>query len=281
MQVELIDDPAEFLRRSVTLRAAEPVLTNVVGTVAQSAVDGRAFEDCWWWLVSDDAGEPVACAMRTAPWNLALGPTSEAAAAALGRAVAAADPQLPGVVGPVAAVQSLISALPGHPATRVTMNDVVHVLDELVDPPQVPGELVVADRSQLDRLVEWHVEFARDAGLVQRDPRPSVLQRLEQHGLFWWCVDGEPVSMAGHTPPLSAPSGTVGRIGPVFTPARFRRRGYAAALTAAVVRRLQPACSVVMLFADAANATSNGVYERLGFRPAAEIVEVELVRAQD
>ncbi|MFI5100601.1 MAG: GNAT family N-acetyltransferase, partial [Actinomycetes bacterium] len=264
MQVELIDDPAEFLRRSVTLRAAEPVLTNVVGTVAQSAVDGRAFEDCWWWLVSDDAGEPVACAMRTAPWNLALGPTSEAAAAALGRAVAAADPQLPGVVGPVAAVQSLISALPGHPATRVTMNDVVHVLDELVDPPQVPGELVVADRSQLDRLVEWHVEFARDAGLVQRDPRPSVLQRLEQHGLFWWCVDGEPVSMAGHTPPLSAPSGTVGRIGPVFTPARFRRRGYAAALTGAVVRPLQPASSVVKHLADAAKATHNRVYHPLG-----------------
>jgi predicted GNAT family acetyltransferase len=32
-----------------------------------------------------------------------------------------------------------------------------------------------------------------------------------------------------------------------------------------------------MLFADAANPTSNGVYERLGFRPVAEVVEARLV----
>ena len=31
-----------------------------------------------------------------------------------------------------------------------------------------------------------------------------------------------------------------------------------------------------MLFTDAANRTSNGVYERLGFEPVAEVVEAEL-----
>jgi predicted GNAT family acetyltransferase len=280
VQVERLDDPAEFLRRTAALRAAEPVLSNVVGTVAQSVADGRTYEDCWWWLVCDAAGEPVACAMRTAPWSLALAPMTARAAAALAGPVAAADPGLPGVVGPVAAVQALVAALPGTPTTRVTMNDVVHVLHELVDPAPVPGEVVVADLSQLDLLVEWHEAFARDAGLPSQDLRPSVEQRLELGGLLWWQVDGRPVSLAGHTSPLSTPGGTVGRIGPVFTPEPFRGQGYASALTAAVVRRLQRLCTVVMLFADAANATSNGVYERLGFRPAAELVEVELVRAQ-
>jgi predicted GNAT family acetyltransferase len=84
------------------------------------------------------------------------------------------------------------------------------------------------------------------------------------------------VSLAGHVAPVATPGGVVGRIGPVFTPERFRRRGYAAAVTAAVARRLQARCSVVMLFADAANPTSNGVYRRLGFHPAGEVVDVEL-----
>jgi predicted GNAT family acetyltransferase len=279
VQVEQIDDAAEFLRRTVALREAEPVLTNLVGTVAQSVADGRRFDRCWWWVVSDETGEAVACAMRTAPWSLALGPMPPAAAAALGPVVAVADPGLPGVVGPSDAVHALVAALPGTPVTRVTMNDVVHVLDDLVDPPTAPGRPVDANPGELDLLVEWHEAFARDAGLPSRDMRQSVEQRLAQGGLLWWQVDGQPVSMAGHTRPLPAADGSVARIGPVYTPQPFRRRGYGSAVTAAVVRRLLPRCTVIMLFADAANRTSNGVYARLGFRPTAELVEVELVGA--
>jgi RimJ/RimL family protein N-acetyltransferase len=48
-----------------------------------------------------------------------------------------------------------------------------------------------------------------------------------------------------------------------------------------VVRHLQPQCSVIMLYADATNPTSNGVYDRLGFKAAAEIIEIELASAPD
>ncbi len=139
MNVELVDTPAEFLRRTSKLRAEEPVLTSVVGSIVQSVLDGRTFEQCWWWLVTDDAGEPVACAMRTAPWHLVLGPLSVDAAVALGRAVATADTGRPGVLGARDAAQALIGALPGPPAARVTLEEIVCVLDELVDPPAVPG----------------------------------------------------------------------------------------------------------------------------------------------
>lgn len=280
MQVERIDDAAEFLRRTIALREAEPVLTNLVGTVAQSVADGRRFDRCWWWVVSDETGDAIGCAMRTEPWNLALGPMPRTAAAALGPAVAAADPGLPGVVGPSEAVHELVAALPGRPVARVTMNDVVHILDDLVDPPTVPGRPVDADPGELDLLVEWHEAFVRDAGLPSRDMRQAVEQRLAQGGLLWWQVDGEPVSMAGHTRPLPGADGSVARIGPVYTPEPFRCRGYGSAVTAAVVRRLLPRCTVIMLFADAANRTSNGVYQRLGFRATAELVEVELVAAK-
>ena len=47
-------------------------------------------------------------------------------------------------------------------------------------------------------------------------------------------------------------------------------------MTSAVVTRLLPRTTAIILYADAANPTSNGVYERLGFRVVAEVVEVHL-----
>jgi len=200
----------------------------------------------------------------------------EAAAAALAAAVADADPLVPGVTGPDSLVRRFVAALPGGPRLEVTMRDVVRVLGTLVEPVGVPGEMVLARPEEMETLLSWHEQFARDAGLPMHDMEGSIRTRLDAGALLWWTVDGGHVSLAGHTQPVAVPGGSVGRIGPVFTPHEHRRHGYAAALTAAVVRRMQPRCSVVMLFADAENATSNGVYERLGFRAVAEIIEARL-----
>ena len=84
--------------------------------------------------------------------------------------------------------------------------------------------------------------------------------------LHFWTADGDrPVSMVGHTRTVAG----VTRIGPVWTPPEHRRRGYAAAATAEVAGRLR-AHGEVVLFADRANPTATGVYERIGFRPVAE-----------
>jgi predicted GNAT family acetyltransferase len=166
-----------------------------------------------------------------------------------------------------------------RPDRRVVtgLTDVLLVLGELVPPPAVPGGPRLAVAEELDLLVAWHEQFARDAGLPVRATRESVGARLAQTGLWWWTVDDERVALAGHAPLVESPGGPVGRIGPVFTPAAFRRRGYGTAVTAVVVEHLLPLCATVMLYADAANATSNGVYERLGFRRTAEVVELDLV----
>jgi predicted GNAT family acetyltransferase len=76
--------------------------------------------------------------------------------------------------------------------------------------------------------------------------------------------------MAGRSGPVHG----VPRIGPVWTPPEQRRRGYAAALTAQIcAEALAIPSHACTLYADAANATANGVYTRIGFRPVAEIVE--------
>jgi predicted GNAT family acetyltransferase len=286
VQVERVDDATEFLARTERLRAEDPVLTNVIGTVALSAVAGRQYPEQYWWLVSEGAadggaadGAVVGCAMRTPPWNLAVSPMPAAAAAALGAAVAPIDPDVPGVSGPREVVDEVVRAFvsalePVDIEPRVHMTDVVHVLGEYVPPPPVPGSARRATADEVELLVEWLEQFTVDAGLVRHDPRASVQARVEDPGFWWWEFEGVPVAMAAHAPLVQTPAGVVGRIGPVYTPAQWRRRGFGAAVTATVLERLLPQCSTVMLYADADNPTSNGVYARLGFRPVAEVVEV-------
>jgi ribosomal protein S18 acetylase RimI-like enzyme len=306
VHAERLADPAEFLRQTQELRATEPVLTNVIGSIANSVVAGRQYSTAFWWLVRDVAegpvgggpgpegpvaGDPgaevpvVGCAMRTTPWNLVVSPMSVDAASALGRALAVADPELPGINGPREVVDAVVAALGASvaaaggvaPRAELRMVDAVHQLGVYVPPPPVPGSARRAREDEVELLVAWHEQFAVDAGVPQYDTRTSVETRVSDPGIWWWEVDGTPVAMAGFAPAVDTPAGAVGRIGPVYTPAAQRRRGFGSAVTAAVVEQLLPRCSTVMLYADAANPTSNGVYVRLGFRQVAEIVEVALV----
>jgi adenosylmethionine-8-amino-7-oxononanoate aminotransferase len=278
--VEPVADAAAFLDLTVPLRAREPVLTNVIGTVAAGIVHGRTYDRCFWWLVRDDAGDVVGCAMRTAPWKLLVSPMPASAASALGSAVAVADPRLPGTVGPQDVVDAVVRGMAeaGRAvSTSLDMVDVVHVLETYRPPAGVPGRARRAVDAELDLLVEWEWAFADEAGV----PRPEVQgvqARLRTGGMFWWEVDGERVALAGHQGPVPTPGGVVGRIGPVYTPPEHRRHGYGATVTAAVVEQLLPQCTTVMLFADAANPTSNGVYERLGFREVARVVDVSFTK---
>ena len=75
---------------------------------------------------------------------------------------------------------------------------------------------------------------------------------------------------------MSTPAGTVARIGPIYTPEPQRGRGYGTAITHEMAAALAQECAIVMLYTDAANATSNSIYAQLGFVEVAGWVEVRL-----
>lgn len=151
--------------------------------------------------------------------------------------------------------------------------DRLYHLPELI-PPQPPprGEARIATQRDRPLLLDWLAQFATELGM--HNPVESMVDyRLGFGGWWLWEVDGEPVAVAGHTPRLS---GMV-RIGPVYTPPPTRRHGYAAAVTARVsATALANGAEHVLLFADLANPTSNGVYQRLGFRPVTDRVELHM-----
>jgi predicted GNAT family acetyltransferase len=70
-------------------------------------------------------------------------------------------------------------------------------------------------------------------------------------------------------------SGVV-RVAPVYTPPDLRGRGYAGAVTSVVTQAaLATGADDVVLFTDVANPTSNGLYQRLGYRPIEDRVVME------
>ncbi|MER5772488.1 GNAT family N-acetyltransferase [Streptomyces sp. NPDC001985] len=121
-----------------------------------------------------------------------------------------------------------------------------------------------ADRGQ---VVRWCREFCVDVG--EQSSIDLIDAGSWEHSRFgdrrftlWEAPDGVPVSMAAAT---SVVGGMV-RIDPVYTPAGFRGRGFAGAVTAEASRAaLGAGATDVVLFTDPGNATSNALYQRLGF----------------
>jgi predicted GNAT family acetyltransferase len=101
-----------------------------------------------------------------------------------------------------------------------------------------------------------------------------VKKSVTAGSLFCWEVSGDVVAIAGHAPVVTTDAIVIGRVGPVYTPTEFRRRGFGAAVAAHVTRHLIEKGARVMLFTDAANPTSNGIYQEIGYRLVDELVQL-------
>ena len=275
MRASRVHDTAEFLERTLAMRTADPVHLNVIGSVATGVLQGRTYDELHWFLIEDDDGTVVGAGAWTVPYHVLVSPMPDDAAHELGRLLAALPTPPVAVVGPPDVCFGVAAGSGFTP--KVAMRERILVLGEFTPAVGVPGVArPPADDDDVELAVEWTVQFAQDADAELDDPRQSAESRLP--GMLFWEVDGEPVAMASHAPLVTTPAGTVARIGPVFTAREHRRRGYGAAVTSAVVASVLDRPSTIMLFADAANPTSNGVYERLGFAMVDEILDVDLLR---
>ena len=160
----------------------------------------------------------------------------------------------------------------GAEATE-TLRVRLYRLDALTPPPPPPGTARRAGPGDRDLLLRWFTDFHEELGDVREDDFGGAIDdRVGYGGITFWEDGGEPVAMATRSRPES---GMV-RVQMVYTPAAHRRRGYAGAATSAVSREaLDLGATDVVLFTDLANPTSNGLYQRLGYRPVMDRVVME------
>jgi GNAT superfamily N-acetyltransferase len=158
--------------------------------------------------------------------------------------------------------------------TRADRETRLHRLGRLVPPdPAPPGRARVAGPGDRELLLRWQEGFFQDIGQEDHLGERLLDDALAHGGRTLWEVGGEPVAMAGTTPPED---GAV-RVVSVYTPPELRGRGYAGAATAAVSRAaLDAGASHVLLFTDLANPVSNRLYARLGYVPVEDQLSLVL-----
>lgn len=176
---------------------------------------------------------------------------------------------LPGVMGEAATASRFagrwteLRNTSAHPAAAQRLYE----LATLTEPIGISGVLRVATEDDVPMLIDWMHGFNADTGEHGTDPAEVVPLRVRAGHFRIW-DDGSPVATAAATPPIAG----VTRIQAVYTPPERRRHGYAAATVGALSGEQVAAGHRCILYTDLANATSNSIYRRLGYRARAEII---------
>ncbi len=138
------------------------------------------------------------------------------------------------------------------------------------------------DADDLELLAPMLSAFMRETELMPTsisEARDTAKRKVKEGSLYCWEVNGDVVAIAGHANVVTTGSIVIGRVGPVYTPPPHRRHGYGSAVTAHVTHSLIEKGARVMLFTDAANPTSNSIYQAIGYRLVDELVEVRFADA--
>lgn len=279
MRFVIEHDATAFAPRGLAWMERDAVLNTLPATISRTRLAGLPGGDTGpplWITIESEDGGVIGAAVRTPPRAVVLPAIPPAMAAGLADFVhelpTAQD--LPGVTGLVAQASAFAdrwATCTGrgvHTHTRMRL----YRMAELVPPPAGRGSWRLADESDFDLCFDWFVDFPAAAGHKTGPPAETsdVRERLAGRRIGLWEIDGEPVSLAGWTLPASG----VVRVGPVYTPRQHQRHGYGTAVTAAATAGILATGAEACLFTDLNNPTSNSIYQKIGYRPVADFVEL-------
>jgi RimJ/RimL family protein N-acetyltransferase len=248
-----------FLARRLTALEQDEVKHNLIlASLGRLAIDPSSNLRLW------TLGPADACAIQSPGYPIVLGALDQAQCCALAEETRELD--YPGVVGPDRTAPWFVERAV---ALGLSFGDPIpQQIHALRDKPSYPralgySRLVGPDDSEL--FAEWIMAFLREA--VPHDPVPDrdwLKRNTAQGDSLLWIVDGEPVSTAS----IGRRTRQTAAINRVYTPPRYRGRGYAGSVTAALVERIfadgrRSAC----LYTDLRNPFSNRCYAKIGFKP--------------
>ena len=273
MELRRFAEVGDFLDAAGEFLVAREAEHNQIFGIASSLREApETYSGPPYLAVVVDGDQVVAAALQTPPYRVVLSEIDVPAAIDL-LADDLVERDLPGAAGPVDVVRAFVEARisRGGPPANLEMSERVYRLAAVRPPRPVVGRSRVATPDDRSLLIEWAEDFEREAlGHADRaDVAAGVDRWIARRGktVYLW-EDGEAVSLCGVGG--LTPNGI--RIGPVYTPPAVRGRGYASALVAAVSQaQLDAGRRFVFLFTDLANATSNHIYQVIGFEPVRDI----------
>jgi hypothetical protein len=229
-----------------------------------------------------DGSELVLGALRTPPHRLNLAHTGQGEAGINGLVRHLVDNRIavPGVV----AEQRLAERFAARwsSATGQAMQDrrhgavqTLYEISQVVSPANVAGTIRPARASERDLILTWEMAFAVEAGLPAAERELEYVTRfvddgISDHTFFLWDVNDQAVSTA-RLRPIAALGA---RVSGVYTPGEHRGHGFASALTAALSQKVLAGGLWCCLFADADNALTNRIYQRIGYVKLASFADM-------
>ena len=272
MRLERFTDAAQFYGRVEAFLLCHEAHHNLLFGIL-AGLKEKPNAQAYFALVED--GDICAVAVRTPPHNLVLSLTSDKnALGLLVKDVQEVSPDLSGVLGltdDAAAFAELWKAETGQPYT-LGMRQCIYCSSTIQGVTGVKGSLRRAEERDRLLLVDWLAAFSEEAlGGTERGEAERLADaflRGSGKNIYLW-EDDEAVSMAGYNGPT--PHGI--RVSAVYTPPEHRGRGYARACTAALSQILLDSYQFCFLFTDRANATSNYIYQQIGYKPVCDVNE--------
>jgi GNAT superfamily N-acetyltransferase len=274
VEVRIHESADEFCDVAEPLYRRDPIGNTIELTALRAGTVG----DNALLLTVWEGRAPVGAALQVPPYPLACNGLPASAHLTVASELARIRPDICGVRGSRDLATDFTNAwttVTGCIGT-VAMSEMLYRLGALRPPIGVSGAPRESTPSDHAVLIDWVAQFFVETFSHHRDDTAGqrFVDNAEAVGdrvVLWEDAD-EPVSMAM----LRAPAAGVSRIGPVFTPRQSRGRGYGSAVSAAAAHlaRLDGVDDVV-LFADLANPTSNGIYQRIGFETVAESVRFD------
>jgi GNAT superfamily N-acetyltransferase len=281
MKVTWHDTVADFWQEAGPLLAADPARNTVPLSLVGRMLRGvRQSAATPIFLTVQDGEGVIGAVMRTPPHPMVVGTLPPTAAAAVVEELVSKGIELPCASGMKESAEAFGRAWAERTGDNLSvgMDERLYRLGELDRPTDVPGEPGLATEDDVDLLARWVTDFQGEA-IKGRLVTASLVDAVAQvrrsmaagSGQILWRDGGVPVSLAT----VGAPHQGMSRIGPVYTPMELRGRGYGRAVTAASAQwALDRGAEHVVLFTDLANQVSNFIYQRIGFRPIADALEV-------
>jgi len=276
VRVERHRDASSFLAQAGEFLLAREAEHNLlVGLSERLRSEPRIYGEDPYMAVALDGDKVVAVALRTPPHNLILSEVGdEAALEPLASDVHSVFDSLPGTIGPCSATERFARIWEARTgvSARISMKERIYEAEETHPPAGVPGAMRPYEERDRALVLGWLQAFI-DEAMPEAPPDEDedwLGRRLAdpESGVVLWEDGGETLTMGGYGG--LTPNGI--RIGPIYTPPDLRRRGYASALTAELTQMLlDRGRRFCFLFTDLANTTSNSIYQRVGYRPVADV----------
>lgn len=217
---------------------------------------------------------PYSAAVQTPPFNLIVSKSNKYGLNELANFLSVNEIKIPGVVGPKSDATSFaeIYSSKMNCKMHLGMDQKIYEATQIAI-PQVNGSLKVANESELDIIYQWLYEFSAESLPEREKFNLDYAQDWAKKAIFeksaylWIDLNGVPVSVAHTGKPT--PNGI--SIRAVYTPPVYRKLGFGSAVVASLSKKmLESSYKFCCLYTDASNATSNKIYEAVGYKIIAE-----------